>query len=54
MPRWPRNSLFLLFIFVFIPIDTALALQEVIYKDKRPIKKVFEAQKEPGKQLRSL
>ena len=49
MPRWPRNSLFLLLIFVFIPIDTALALQEVIYKDKRPIKKVFEVQKEAGK-----
>ena len=49
MPRWPRNSLFLLFIFVFIPIDTALGLQEVIYKDKRPIKKVSEVQKEAGK-----
>ncbi len=49
MPRWPRNSLFLLFVFVFIPIDIALALQEVIYKDKRPIKKVSEIQKEAGK-----
>lgn len=52
MPKRPRkriNSLFLLSVFVFIPIDMALAAQEVTYKDKRPLKKVLEVQKETGK-----
>lgn len=39
----------LLAIFIFLNFGTALAAQDVIYKDTRPLKKVFEDQKKPEK-----
>ena len=43
--RKRRDSLFVLLIFVFINFDVALALQDVVYKDSRPPKKISEAKK---------
>lgn len=48
--REKRDSLFLLLIFVLFNFDVALALQEVVYKDSRPPKKIAETQKEAGEQ----
>ena len=47
MSRRPkrRDSLFLIFIFVFFAFELALATQEVIYKETRPLKKVFKEEK---------
>ncbi|MBW1887337.1 MAG: pilus assembly protein PilP [Deltaproteobacteria bacterium] len=39
----------LLAIFIFMNFGTAMASQEVIYKETRPLKKVFEDQKKPEK-----
>ena len=47
--RLSRTSLLLLFLFVFVHGGLASALQEVIYKDERPLKNLFETQKEGGK-----
>lgn len=47
--RLSRTSLLLLFLFVFVHGALASALQEVIYKDERPLKNLFETQKEAGK-----
>jgi len=44
-----RSGSILLFIFVFILFDAALASQEVIYKESRPLKAVSEVTKEAGK-----
>jgi len=49
--RLSRTSLLLLFLFVFVHGGTASALQEVIYKDERPLKKLFESQKETSTEL---
>ena len=50
LPRKSRDSLIsLLAIFIFMNFGTALAAQDVIYKDTRPLKKVFEDQKKPEK-----
>jgi len=46
-----RDSLiYLLAIFVFMNFGVAMASQEVIYKDTRPLKQVFEDQKKPDKE----
>ena len=44
-----RNGSILFFIFVCILCDVALASQEVIYKESRPLKAVSEVKKEAGK-----
>lgn len=44
-----RDSLILAFALVFLATDMALALQEIIYKEARPLKGVFEEQKETSK-----
>lgn len=41
-----RDSLLLGFVFVFFAFDGALAAQQVIYKQPRPLKEVFEEKKE--------
>lgn len=41
-----RNSLLLVFVFVFFAFDMALASQDVIYKEARPPKKIFKEDKE--------
>jgi hypothetical protein len=48
--REKRDSLFLLLIFVLFNFDVALALQEVVYKDSRPPKKIAGTQKEAGEE----
>ena len=39
----------LLAIFIFMNFGTAMASQDVIYKETSPLKKVFEDQKKPKK-----
>ena len=45
-----RNSILILFIFIFFTLNVALASKEVVYKDARYPKKIFKVQKEIGKQ----
>lgn len=44
-----RDSLLLVFVFVFFAFDMALASQDVIYKEARPPKKIFKEDKEVEK-----
>jgi len=44
--RKRKNSLILAFILVFFACDMVLASQEVIYKEPRPPKKIFQEEKE--------
>ena len=45
-----RNSLVILFIFIFFILNVALASKEVVYKDARPPEKILGDRKEKGKQ----
>jgi type IV pilus assembly protein PilP len=44
-----RDSLFLAFVLVFFAFDMALASQDVIYKEARPPKKIFQEEQEVSK-----
>ncbi|MFQ5917009.1 MAG: pilus assembly protein PilP [Candidatus Binatia bacterium] len=45
-----RDSLLLILIFIFFNLHVALASQDVVYKDSRPLKKISETTKERGEQ----
>jgi type IV pilus assembly protein PilP len=45
-----RDSLFIISIFVFLTSHVALASEDVIYKDTRPLKKIVETGKGTGEQ----
>ena len=47
--RKRKDSLLLAFVLVFFAFEMVLASQDVIYKEARPPKKIFQEEKEPGK-----